>query len=134
MYRCTFQILRGCQGRRTSHVPPSLPPSLIFKAKLKICHPTLLKIRFTITVTPPPLPPEKTVQSENCSASIDSNGLLTLSRLLSLKFLLHMTTSFMRIILITAYKLQVEYKTITKLKQSTLWWRLEFIKTHNFTE
>ena len=44
----------GWQGRRTSHVPPSLPPPLIFKAKLKIfCHPTLLKIRFQITVTPP---------------------------------------------------------------------------------
>ena len=33
---CTSQILRGCQGRRTSHVPPSLPPSLIFKEKLEI--------------------------------------------------------------------------------------------------
>ena len=34
--RCTFQILQGWQDRRTSHVPPSLPPPLIFKAKLKI--------------------------------------------------------------------------------------------------
>ena len=34
--KCTFQILGGWQGRRTSHVPPSLPPPLIFKAKLKI--------------------------------------------------------------------------------------------------
>ena len=25
-YRCTFQILGGWQGRRTSHVPLSLPP------------------------------------------------------------------------------------------------------------
>ena len=32
----TFQILEGRQGRRTSHVPPSLPPPLIFKAKFKI--------------------------------------------------------------------------------------------------
>ena len=24
--RCTFQIFRGWRGRRTSHVPPSLPP------------------------------------------------------------------------------------------------------------
>ena len=34
--RCTFQILGGWQGRRALHVPPSLPPPLIFKAKLKI--------------------------------------------------------------------------------------------------
>ena len=26
----------GWQGRRTSHVPPSLPPPLIFKARFKI--------------------------------------------------------------------------------------------------
>ena len=35
LYRCTSQILRGCQGRRTSYVPPSLPPPLIFKAKFE---------------------------------------------------------------------------------------------------
>ena len=35
-YRCTFQIFGEWQGRRTSHLPPSLPPPLIFKAKLKI--------------------------------------------------------------------------------------------------
>ena len=34
--KCTFQILRGWQGRRISHVPPSLPPPLIFKAKFKM--------------------------------------------------------------------------------------------------
>ena len=33
---CMFQILRGWEGRRTSHVPPSLPPPLIFKPKFKI--------------------------------------------------------------------------------------------------
>ena len=53
--RCTFQIFGRWQGRRTSQVPPSLPPPLIFKAKFKhFCHPTLLKIRFKITVTSPP--------------------------------------------------------------------------------
>ena len=35
-------------------------------------------------------------QSQNYSASINSNGLLTWSGLLSLKFLLHMTTSFIK--------------------------------------
>ena len=39
-----------------------------------------------------------------------------------------------RTILITVYKLYEEYKTTTKLKQSTLWWRLTLIMTHNFTE
>ena len=39
---CTFQILRGWQGRRTSH-------GKIYN----FCHPTLLKIRSKITVTPP---------------------------------------------------------------------------------
>ena len=34
--KCTFQILGGWQGRRTSLLPPSLPPSLIFKAKIKL--------------------------------------------------------------------------------------------------
>ena len=34
---CTFQILGGrWQGQRTSHVPPSLPPPLIFKPKFNI--------------------------------------------------------------------------------------------------
>ena len=36
--------------------------------------------------------------------------------------------------LIIAYKLYMEYKTTTKLKQSTLWRRLKLIMTHNFTE
>ena len=31
-----FFFFGGWQGRRTSHVPPSLPPPLIFKAKFKI--------------------------------------------------------------------------------------------------
>ena len=35
-------------------------------------------------------------QSQNYDASINSNGLLTLSGLLNLKFLLHMTTSFIK--------------------------------------
>ena len=52
--KCTFQILGGWQGRRTSHLPPSLPPPLIFKAKLKILSPYPPKIRFKIIVTPPP--------------------------------------------------------------------------------
>ena len=37
--KCTFQIFffgGGWQGRRTSHLPPFLPPPLIFKTKLKI--------------------------------------------------------------------------------------------------
>ena len=34
--RCTFQILGGWQGQRTSHMPPSLPPPLIFKARFEI--------------------------------------------------------------------------------------------------
>ena len=34
--KCTFQIFGGWQGQRTSQVPPSLPPPLIFKAKFKI--------------------------------------------------------------------------------------------------
>ena len=47
-------FLGGWQGRRTWHVPPSLPP-LDFQSKIKdFCHPTRLKIRFTITVNPPP--------------------------------------------------------------------------------
>ena len=33
---CTFQILGGWQGRGTSHLPPSLPPPLIFTAKSEI--------------------------------------------------------------------------------------------------
>ena len=36
--------------------------------------------------------------------------------------------------LITAYKLYMEYKTTTKLRQSTLWRRLKLVMTHNFTE
>ena len=59
------------------------------------CHPALLKIRLKISVTPPPpTPPLEKGQSQNYGASINSNGLLILSGLLSLKFLLHMTTSF----------------------------------------
>ena len=65
-----------------------------FQGKVdNFCHPTLLKIRFKISVTPPLL--EKG-QSQNYDASINSNGLLTLSGLSSLKFLLHMTTSFIK--------------------------------------
>ena len=48
-------FLGGWQGRRTSHLPPSLPPPLLnFQGKIKnFCHPTLLKIGFKIIVTPP---------------------------------------------------------------------------------
>ena len=54
--------------------PPYHP--LDFQSKIKnFCHPTLLKIRFKITVTPPL---SKNGQSQNYSASINSNGLLTL--------------------------------------------------------
>ena len=64
-----------------------------FQGKIKnFCNPTLLKIRFNITVT---FPHQKR-QSQNYSASINSDGLLTLSGYLSLKFLLHMTTAFVK--------------------------------------
>ena len=68
-------------GLRTCH-PPYHP--LDFQGKIKnFCHPTLLKISFKIAVTPPPLPQKE--QSQNYGASINSDGLLTLSGLLSLK-------------------------------------------------
>ena len=69
----------------------------------------------------PPPPPKRKGHSQNYSASINYTGLLTLSGLLSLNFLLHMPTSTSSIeetILITAYKLCVEYRTATKLKQA----------------
>ena len=74
----------------------ALPTTLFdFQGKVEdFCHPTLLKIRFKIRVTRPPLLDKG--QSQNYGASINSNGLLTLSGLLSLKFLLHMTTSFIK--------------------------------------
>ena len=73
--------------------PPYHP--LDFQAKVKnFCHSTLLKIRFKISVTLPPLLEKE--QSQNYGASINSDGLLTLSGLLSLKFSLHMTTSFIK--------------------------------------
>ena len=54
---------------------PTTP--LDFRGKIKnFCHPTLLKIGFKITVTP--LPPSKNGQSQDYSASMNSNGLLTL--------------------------------------------------------
>ena len=53
---------------------PTTP--LDFQSKIKnFCHPTLLKIRFKITVTPLP---SKNGQSQNYGASISSDGLLTL--------------------------------------------------------
>ena len=39
-----------------------------------------------------------------------------------------------RTLLITAYRLYMEYKTMTKPNQSTLYWRLKLIMTHNFTK
>ena len=73
----------------------TLPTTLLdFKDKIKnFCHPTLLKIRFKIAVT---LPAAQKEQSQNYDTSINSNGLFTLTELLSLKFLLHMATSFMK--------------------------------------
>ena len=63
-----------------------------FQGKVEnFCHPTLLKIRFKISS-----PLFEKGQSQNYDASINSNGLLTLSGLLSLKFLLHMRTSFIK--------------------------------------
>ena len=60
-------------GLRMCH-PPFHPPPLDFQSKIKnFCHLTLLKIRFKIIVTPPPL---KNRQSQNYGASINSNGLL----------------------------------------------------------
>ena len=57
---------------------PTTP--LDFQGKVKnFCHPTLLKIRFKISVIPPLL--EKG-QSQNYGASINYNGLLTSSGLL----------------------------------------------------
>ena len=54
--------------------PPYHP--LNFQGKiLNFCHPTLLKIRFKITVTPPP---QKNGQSQNYGDTMNSNGLLTL--------------------------------------------------------
>ena len=75
---------------------PTTP--LDFEGKVQnVSHPTLLKIRFKISVTPPPPPPlHEKGQSQNYGASVNSNGLLTLSGLLSLRFLLHMTTSFIK--------------------------------------
>ena len=83
----------GWQGRRTSHV--FFFSSILFNFQGKVenfCHPTFLKIRFKISVTPL----LEKGQSQNYGASINSNGLLTLNGLLSLKFLLHMTTSFVK--------------------------------------
>ena len=55
--------------------PPYHHPPFDFKGKIShFCHPTLLKIRFKITVTPP----LKNGQSQNYGTSINSNGLLTL--------------------------------------------------------
>ena len=54
--KCTLQILGGggWQGLRTSHVPPSLPPPLIFKPKFKIF--VTLSFKVSVTLLPPPLP------------------------------------------------------------------------------
>ena len=123
---CTFQIFffggRGWQGRRTSHVPPSLPPTLIFKIFVTL---PLLKIRFKSSVTPPHTHTHTHTyththtsekgKSQNHGASINSNGLLTLGGLLSLKFLLHMAS--IRTILMTEYK-RISYTWSTKPQQN----------------
>ena len=52
---CTFQILGGVAGSEdfASATLPTTP--LDFQGKMKnFCHPTLLKIRFKLIVTPPP--------------------------------------------------------------------------------
>ena len=57
---------------------PTTP--LNFQGKIKrFCHPTLLKIRFKIIVNHPPPPPPTERKNQNYGASINSNGLLTLS-------------------------------------------------------
>ena len=75
----------------------TLPTTLFdFQGKVwNFCHPTLLKLRFKDKCHPPPRPPRKR-QSQNYGALMNSNGLLTLSGLLSLKFLFHMTTFFIK--------------------------------------
>ena len=71
---------------------PTIP--LDFQGNVKnFCHPTLRKIRLKISVTPP-FPFLEKGQRQNYGASTNSNGLLTLSGLLGLKFLLHMTNLF----------------------------------------
>ena len=91
---CTFQIFVGGGGGvagSEDFARATLPSTLLdFQGKIKnLCHPTLLKISFKIAViTPTPPPPPslpQTEQSQNYGASINSNGLLTLSGLSSLK-------------------------------------------------
>ena len=77
-----------------------------------------------------PPPSKKKGQNQNYGASINSNGLLTLSGLLSLHFLLNITTSFIKPLIITC-KLYMKWKITTKLRQSTFWWRLKLIMAHN---
>ena len=69
--------------------PPYKPP-WFSRQSLKFF--TLLKIGVMISVTP--LLEKR--QSQTYGASVNSNGLLTLSGPLSVKFLLHMTTSFIK--------------------------------------
>ena len=88
----TFQIL-GVAGSEDFSCATLPTTPFDFQGKVKnFCHPILLKIRLKISVTPL-LEKEK---SQNYGASINSNGLSTLSGLSSLKFLLHMTTSFIK--------------------------------------
>ena len=91
---CTLSNFFGGVAGSEDFACATLPTTpLDFQGKIKnFCHPTLLIIGFKIAVTPFP----QKGQSQYYGASINSNGLLTLSRLLSLKFLLHMTTCFIK--------------------------------------
>ena len=104
--KCTFQILGGGVAGSEDFASATLPTTpLDFQGNIKnVCDPTLLKIRFKIIVIPPP--PPKKGQNQHYGASINVNGLLTLSGLLSLHFLLHMT-SFIKPLIITC-KLYME--------------------------
>ena len=113
-------------------MPPSLPPPLIFNAKFKfLLHPILLKIGSKTTVTHPPPPPKKG-QSQNYGASVNSNGLLTLSGLLSIKFLLQMTTSFIKSNSNDCKAMHGVQNYISKLKQNRL--RREEAKINHKTQ
>ena len=53
--KCTFQILGGVAGSEDFACATLPTTPFDFQGKIKIfCHPTLLKIRFKMTVTPPP--------------------------------------------------------------------------------
>ena len=71
---------------------PPYPPIDFEGRNQNFCHPP--KNQIYNKCHPSPLLEKG--QSQNYGASINSNGLLTLSGLLSLRFLLQMTTSFIK--------------------------------------